>query len=170
MVRHLKCRSQNKPQRLLKIGETARELGEKYVFASVMIAQAILESGSGESQLAKEPYYNLFGVKGSFQGNSVSFSTKEADQRGQLYTISAGFRDYGGYNDSLQDYVQLLRQGIDGNQDFINQRGVRKPKLPSSNAFLTGKYATDKQYDNKLNSLIAVYNLTQFDLPKQWTV
>ncbi|EIQ7064750.1 glucosaminidase domain-containing protein, partial [Enterococcus faecalis] len=41
-----------------KIGETARELGEKYdVFASVMIAQAILESGSGESQLAKEPYY-----------------------------------------------------------------------------------------------------------------
>ena len=76
-------------------------------FASVMIAQAILESGSGESQLAKEPYYNLFGVKGSFQGNSVSFSTKEADQRGQLYTISAGFRDYGGYNDSLQDYVQL---------------------------------------------------------------
>ena len=83
-----------------------------------MIAQAILESGSGESQLAKEPYYNLFGVKGSFQGNSVSFSTKEADQRGQLYTISAGFRDYGGYNDSLQDYVQLLRQGIDGNQDF----------------------------------------------------
>lgn len=39
-------------------------------------------------------------------------------------------------------------------------------KLPSSNAFLTGKYATDKQYDNKLNSLIAVYNLTQFDLPK----
>ena len=54
MVRHLKCRSQNKPQRLLKIGETARELGEKYdVFASVMIAQAILESGSGESQQPK---------------------------------------------------------------------------------------------------------------------
>lgn len=41
-----------------------------------MIAQAILESGSGESQLAKEPYYNLFGVKGSFQGNSVSFFNK----------------------------------------------------------------------------------------------
>ncbi len=53
-----------------KIGETARELGEKYdVFASVMIAQAILESGSGESQLAKELIINLFGVKGSFQGN-----------------------------------------------------------------------------------------------------
>ncbi|MDN6470001.1 MAG: amidase domain-containing protein [Enterococcaceae bacterium] len=151
-----------------KIGETARELGEKYdVFASVMIAQAILESGSGESQLAKEPYYNLFGVKGSFQGNSVSFSTKEADQRGQLYTISAGFRDYGGYNDSLQDYVQLLRQGIDENQDFYKPawRSEAKNYLQATR-FLTGKYATDKQYDNKLNSLIAVYNLTQFDLPK----
>ena len=129
-----------------------------------MIAQAILESGSGESQLAKEPYYNLFGVKGSFQGNSVSFSTKEADQRGQLYTISAGFRDYGGYNDSLQDYVQLLRQGIDGNQDFYKPawRSEAKNYLQATR-FLTGKYATDKQYDNKLNSLIAVYNLTQFD-------
>nr|MDK8213719.1 N-acetylmuramoyl-L-alanine amidase [Enterococcus faecalis] len=101
--------------------------------------------------------------KGSFQGNSVSFSTKEADQRGQLYTISAGFRDYGGYNDSLQDYVQLLRQGIDGNQDFYKPawRSEAKNYLQATR-FLTGKYATDKQYDNKLNSLIAVYNLTQF--------
>ena len=83
-----------------------------------MIAQAILESGSGESQLAKEPYYNLFGVKGSFQGNSVSFSTKRLIRGPTLYNFR-WFRDYGGYNDSLQDYVQLLRQGIDGNQDFI---------------------------------------------------
>ncbi|EOL43604.1 amidase domain-containing protein [Enterococcus caccae] len=151
-----------------KISETARELGKKYdVFASVMIAQAILESGSGSSQLGREPYYNLFGVKGSFQGNSVIFPTKEVDQAGHSYTISAGFRDYSGYQDSLQDYVQLLRQGIEGNEDFYKPawRSEAKNYLQAT-SFLTGKYATDTQYNNKLNSLIAVYHLTQFDLPK----
>ena len=56
-----------------------------------MIAQAILESGSGESQLAKEPYYNLFGVKGSFQGNSVSFSTKRLIRGANFIQFPLGF-------------------------------------------------------------------------------
>ena len=83
-----------------------------------MIAQAIFRKWLWRKSTSQEPYYNLFGVKGSFKEIVLAFQQKEADQRGQLYTISAGFRDYGGYNDSLQDYVQLLRQGIDGNQDF----------------------------------------------------
>ena len=90
-----------------------------------MIAQAILESGSGESQLAKEPYYNLFGVKGSFQGNSVSFSTQEADQRGQLYTISA-------ITVAIMTHCKIMfnysDKGLTEIKIFINQRGVRKPK------------------------------------------
>ncbi len=44
-----------------------------------MIAQAILESGSGNSALAAPPNYNLFGIKGAYQGQSVSFPTQEDD-------------------------------------------------------------------------------------------
>ncbi|WP_313540786.1 glucosaminidase domain-containing protein, partial [Enterococcus sp.] len=47
------------------------------LYASVMIAQAILESGWGRSSLSKAPNYNLFGVKGSYNGQTVYMSTLE---------------------------------------------------------------------------------------------
>ena len=48
------------------IGETARQIGQDYnIYASVLIAQAILESNSGQSGLSQAPYYNFFGIKGS---------------------------------------------------------------------------------------------------------
>ena len=39
------------------------------LYASVMIAQAILESDSGQSELSQAPHYNFFGIKGSYEGN-----------------------------------------------------------------------------------------------------
>ena len=38
------------------------------LYASVMMAQAILESGWGTSTLSKAPNYNLFGIKGEYNG------------------------------------------------------------------------------------------------------
>ncbi|MGX7133503.1 glucosaminidase domain-containing protein [Enterococcus songbeiensis] len=150
------------------IAEDARELGLKYdVFASVMIAQAILESGSGGSTLSTAPYYNLFGIKGSNSGSSVTMPTMEDDGSGNLYQINAAFRSYAGYKDSLTDYVRLIRGGISGNLGFYKDvwRSEAKNYLQATEA-LTGKYATDTSYNNKLNSIIAAYNLTQFDEPK----
>lgn len=151
-----------------KIGEDARELGAKYdVFASVMIAQAILESGSGTSGLSITPYFNLFGVKGSFNGSSIAMSTSEDSGSGELYTIRAAFRSYPSYKESLEDYVQLLRGGISGNSNFYKSvwRSEAKNYLQATK-YLTGHYATDTSYDNKLNSIIAAYHLTRFDEPK----
>ena len=149
------------------IGEDARKLGLEYdVFASVMIAQAILESGSGSSGLSSAPHYNLFGIKGSFNGQSAVFTTNEDDGKGNLYEIKSAFRSYSSYRDSLSDYVKLLRQGISGNSDFY--KGVWRSESKNylqATAALTGKYATDTQYSNKLNSIIAAYNLTRFDEP-----
>lgn len=150
------------------IGESARELGLKYdVFASVMIAQAILESGSGTSGLSTSPYYNLFGVKGSHNGSSVTLATNEDNGSGQLYQINSAFRVYPSYKESLEDYVQLLRGGISGNTSFYKKvwRSEAKNYLQATTE-LTGKYATDTFYNNKLNSIIAVYNLTQYDEAK----
>ena len=67
------------------IGEQARQIGQEHnLYASVMIAQAILESGSGNSQLAQAPYNNLFGIKGAYKGNSVTFNTQEDDGTGNM--------------------------------------------------------------------------------------
>lgn len=149
------------------IAKSAQKLGLDYdVFASVMIAQAILESGSGTSTLAAAPNYNLFGVKGSYEGASVNFSTQEDRGNGDMYTIQAAFRRYPNYAESLGDYVTLIRGGIQGNEEYYQDvwRSQAKNYLRSASA-LTGKYATDTSYNRKISSLIAVYHLTQYDLP-----
>ena len=42
-----------------------------------MMAQAIVESGWGASTPSKAPNYNLFGIKGSYNGQSVYMDTWE---------------------------------------------------------------------------------------------
>lgn len=148
-----------------KIGESARKIGqENNLYASVMIAQAILESASGQSQLAQAPNYNLFGIKGTHNGKGVSFATQEDLGDGTLYTTQATFRQYENYEESLKDYAKLLKEGLVGNTSFYD--GVWKSKAKTyqeATKFLTGRYATDTQYDKKLNGLIETYDLTTFD-------
>ncbi|MGM0338870.1 glucosaminidase domain-containing protein [Enterococcus sp. AZ007] len=147
------------------IGTDAQKLGQEYdVFASVMIAQAILESGSGTSGLSAAPYYNLFGIKGSYKGNAVNMSTQEDGGSGNMYTIQSAFRAYPNYAASLGDYVELIRGGISGSENYYQDvwRSKAKNYLRASEK-LTGKYATDTSYHRKLTSLISVYHLTQYD-------
>lgn len=147
------------------IGEDAQRLGQEYdVFASVMIAQAILESGSGTSGLSVAPYYNLFGIKGSYKGNAVNMATQEDGGSGNMYTIQSAFRSYPNYAASLGDYVELIRGGISGSENYYKDvwRSEAKNYLRASEK-LTGKYATDTSYHRKLTSLISVYHLTEYD-------
>lgn len=148
-----------------KIGEQAREVAQDNdLYASVMIAQAMLESGNGSSQLSSAPYYNLFGIKGDLNGKSVSFATQEDSGQGNMITIQAAFRAYDSYEDSLKDYSRLLKEGISGNRNFY--AGAWKSNTNSyedATAFLTGKYATDTKYNQKLNGLIETYDLTEYD-------
>ncbi len=164
-------KNQTTEEFIKQIAESARKVGqEKDLYASVMIAQAILESGSGSSSLSQEPHHNLFGIKGTYKGESVSFPTQEDDGTGQLSTISANFRSYQSYEESLNDYAELMKQGISGDATFYE--GVWKTNTTSyedATAFLTGKYATDTQYNQKLNGLIETYGLTQYDHPENET-
>lgn len=150
-----------------EIAETARDLGaENDLYASVMIAQAILESEHGQSGLGSAPNYNLFGMKGSYQNNSVTLETTEDDGSGNLSTIMASFRKYPSYEASMQDYVKLMRNGVSWNKDFY--AGVFKSNTTAytdATKFLTGSYATDSSYNEKLNTLIAKYDLQQYDSP-----
>ena len=78
---------------ITSIGETARQIGqERNLYASVMIAQAVLESNSGQSALSQQPYYNFFGIKGAYNGNSVTMQTWEDDGSGYTYEVDQDFR------------------------------------------------------------------------------
>lgn len=147
------------------ISETAQELGQANdLYASVMIAQAILESNRGKSDLASEPYFNLFGIKGSYKNESVEFETYEDDGAGNMTKVMANFRKYPSYEDSLQDYVDLLRGGLSWDEHYYAP--VFKSNTTSyrdATAFLTGTYATDSHYHKKLNRLIEQYQLQRYD-------
>src|SRR5699024_2275034 len=113
-------------------------------YASVMMAQAILESGSGNSLLSSEPNYNLFGIKGDFEGSSVSFNTLEQDEAGQSYQIKAQFRKYPSYKESLEDYADLIKNGLSGNKDFYKPIWKSEAKsYEDATKYLEGRYATD---------------------------
>ena len=77
---------------IASIGESARQIGQDYnIYASVMIAQAILESNNGQSTLSQAPYYNYFGIKGDYYGNSVTMPTWEDDGTGNVFEIDKLF-------------------------------------------------------------------------------
>ncbi|WP_429949195.1 glucosaminidase domain-containing protein [Enterococcus sp. AZ101] len=154
-----------------RIGEKARAVGQKNdLYASVMIAQAILETGSGNSDLSQEPYHNLFGIKGEYKGEKVVFSTQEDDGSGNWYTIDAAFKKYPGYKESFEDYAKLMKEGIDSNETIYS--GTWKSNAVSyreATKALTGVYATDTSYDQKLNAFIEEYDLTEYDKEKPST-
>lgn len=146
------------------VGESARTIAaENDLYASVMIAQAILESASGNSTLAQAPNNNLFGIKGTYHGNSVQLPTREDDGTGATYTIMSDFRQYETVDESLSDYADLLSNSMG---DFY--AGARKSNSDSfvdACDFLVGRYATDIFYSEKLQDLIETYDLTRFDVP-----
>ena len=144
-----------------QIGESARQIGqENDLYASVMIAQAILESGAGQSGLSSYPHYNLFGIKGSYAGQSAYMQTWEDDGYGNAYTINDAFRSYPSYYESLLDYVAVLKQG-----HFAGAWKSNTTSYQDATAALTGVYATDTSYYAKLNNIIETYTLTQYDVP-----
>ncbi|EAD5765297.1 TPA: 1,4-beta-N-acetylmuramoylhydrolase [Listeria innocua] len=137
------------------------------LYASVMIAQAILESAYGTSELGSAPNYNLFGIKGAYNGQSYTKQTLEDDGKGNYYTITAKFRKYPSYHQSLEDYAKVIRNGPSWNSNYYSK--VWKSNTNSykdATKALTGTYATDTAYATKLNDLISRYNLTQYDSGK----
>lgn len=144
------------------IGEQARHIAkENDLYASVMIAQAILESASGNSELSKAPYCNLFGIKGDYNGDYVSFYTYEDDGTGNMYQVLAPFRSYPTMSESLEDYADLLTNFM----VHYYYGATKKYAKTSQEAtqFLQGRYATDTSYAVKLNGLIETYDLERFD-------
>lgn len=149
-------------QFISQIGEDARKLcQENDLYASVMIAQAVVESASGSSGLSCEPYNNLFGIKGAYEGKSVRMKTQEDDGQGNLETIVAEFRRYPSLTESLKDYVGLLT----GNSLYAPVKKSNTESYEDACDYLQGHYATSTTYSRTLKAYIDTYDLTQFDIP-----
>lgn len=122
--------------------------------ASIKLAQALLESGNGNSALAVQAN-NHFGIKcaGDWQGRSV---LKDDDNKDDC------FRFYGNPEESFRDHSQfLLRRRyaelfeLDKNDYKGWARGLKR-----------AGYATNPRYADLLIDLIERYELYRYDRPE----
>ncbi|EAE5921656.1 GW domain-containing glycosaminoglycan-binding protein [Listeria monocytogenes] len=149
-------------QFIQSIANDAQELQkEEKILTSVTLAQAILESNWGKSGLSTSAN-NLFGIKGSYEGSSVSMRTREFSS-GKAYYTQADFRKYPNKKASLVDHAQLFINGVSGNANLysavIGETDYKKAAYAIQNA----GYATDPAYAEKLISTIENYHLDQYD-------
>lgn len=133
-----------------------KNMAKTGVLASLTIAQAILESKYGNSGLTKSAN-NLFGIKGAYNGQSVTLPTTEYE-KGVKKTIMAPFRKYPSWQDSLEDHSNFLKK-------YSRYRGVLNAKdyKEACHAIQAAGYATDPNYAIQLISLIEKYKLYEWD-------
>ncbi|HLW10526.1 MAG TPA: glucosaminidase domain-containing protein [Fermentimonas sp.] len=136
-----------------KYSDLAIEHMDKYrIPASITLAQGILESGAGLSDLARRSN-NHFGIK-CHRGWSGSKVYAADDSPNDC------FRSYAKVEDSYQDHSEFLVGGS-------RYSGLFDLSITDYKGWARGLqkygYATDKAYANKLIKLIEDYELYRFD-------
>ena len=125
---------------------------------SPIIAQAILESGWGESRLAKD-YHNYFGLKcgTKWQGKSVNLATWEEYEAGTAMVISDYFRIFDNMEEGVKGYFELLQI-----PRYQNLKGITEPGRYLETIWADG-YATSSVYVQKNMEQIEQYQLMKYD-------
>lgn len=126
------------------------------ILASLTAAQASLESSKGNSALTVKAN-NLFGIKGTYDGESVKMLTSEFIA-GKWVKVYADFRKYPSWADSIADHSAMFNRM----SRYKNLRGETDYKTAAKNVKLDG-YATDPKYTEKLISVIERYKLYEWD-------
>ena len=116
--------------------------------ASITLAQGLLESGAGNSQLARKSN-NHFGIKcgGSWRGRSVRH---DDDARNEC------FRAYKHPRESYEDHSDFLKRGA--RYAFLFKLDITDYKGWARGLKKAG-YATDPSYANRLITIIEDYDL-----------
>lgn len=130
------------------------QMRKYHIPASITLAQALLESGAGKSELARKSN-NHFGIKcHSWNGKRTYHDDDEADEC---------FRVYKNVRDSYEDHSIFLATGSRyaflfkfAQTDYKNwARGLKR-----------AGYATSPTYADKLIEIIERYALHRFDRPQ----
>lgn len=133
------------------------------VLPSITIAQAILESGWGESSLAKD-YNNLFGIKADiyWSGSSVTLETTEFENT----KINDKFRKYDNQGGSLKDHAKFLAENkrYKNNGVFDMNTYIYQAKALEKAGYSTAMDENGKKlYASRLIEIIRQYNLQIID-------
>lgn len=151
----------NKQQFIGTVAAIVAKYADSYeIYAhSAVIAQAILESGWGESTLAAT-YNNYFGLKcgSEWTGKSVNLKTKEEYEAGTITTITDNFRVYDSIEDGIKGYFEFIQLSR-----YSNLRGITDPEQYLQTIKDDG-YATSSRYASDCMTLVEQFDLTQYDV------
>ena len=128
--------------------------------ASVLLAQAVLESDWGRSALARQ-HNNYFGIKAKPRPNGSTepdYATTEYIH-GQRRRLKARFAQFASLDACLDDYARILSL-----PRYARARAVAANPFAFAVELQRCGYATDPRYARKLALLIRRYQLTRFDL------
>lgn len=136
-----------------KYKDLAVEEMKKYkIPASITLAQGILESGAGQSTLARKSN-NHFGIKcgSGWRGKTVRHDDDARDEC---------FRAYGHPRESYEDHSKFLAGGA--RYAFLFKLDITDYKGWARGLKKAG-YATDPSYANRLITIIEDYDLYKYD-------
>jgi len=120
--------------------------------ASITLAQGILESGNGNSKLARKSK-NHFGIKchKGWKGRKVYHDDDESDECFRKYKkVQDSYRDHSEFLQNRDRYAFLFDYKMTDYKSWAN--GLKK-----------AGYATHPEYATKLISLIERFDLSQYD-------
>ena len=141
------------------------EMENSGILASVIIAQAILESCWGLST-ATRLGCNLFGIKAdcNWKGQFVTATGWEEDKKGNKTYYPMRWRKYNSWAESIKDHSLFLKA-----KRYSNIIGDKDYKSVANKLKLDG-YATSVNYSQQLISIIEQYQLYKYDTPKGYTI
>lgn len=130
------------------------------LFSSVVIAQAIYESGWGQSIMMMKANA-IFGIKATqnWKGKVYNSITQECYD-GKTYTnITACFRAYNTLEEGIADYFDLITK-----LERYRKATVAETPLECITAIKNGGYATNPKYIDTIMEIINSNNLTKYDV------
>ena len=133
-----------------------KDMQNSNILASLTAAQAFIESNKGNSGLAVKAN-NLFGIKGTYNGQSVVMKTTEY-YNGIAKKVNAQFRAYPSWQESIADHSSLFNR-LDR---YKNLRGEKRYEQACINVQMDG-YATSPTYAQTLLNTINRYKLYEWD-------
>ena len=125
---------------------------------SAVIAQCILETGWGKSQLCIR-YHNYFGIKcgSSWRGGRATIVKYKPNAEGVLVRRAADFRAYDSIDDGFKGYFSFLQ-----NSRYRNLRGITNP-YNYLKTILADGYTESSDYADRCYVYVTNYNLTKYD-------
>lgn len=133
------------------------ELGNP-LYSSVVIGQAILESGWGQSKLMMK-CNAVFGIKATSNWTGKVYNAVTNEYYDRYVSTVATFRAYDSLEDSVRDYFKLIL-GLPRYKKAIKSSSP----LDCITAIKNGGYATSPTYIQNVMSIINSNNLTKYDV------